>query len=42
MPLPMGAEAAARQIYTSAQARGGGHDDWTSILEAVRRLAGLS
>ncbi|MGI9491605.1 MAG: sulfolactaldehyde 3-reductase [Geminicoccaceae bacterium] len=40
VPLPMG--AAARQTYTSAQVQGRGRDDWTTILETVRRLTGLS
>lgn len=39
VPLPMG--ATARQTYTSAQVQGRGRDDWTAILQAVRRLAGL-
>ncbi len=39
VPLPMG--AAARQIYTQAQVQGRGRDDWTAILETVRRLADL-
>jgi 4-hydroxybutyrate dehydrogenase/sulfolactaldehyde 3-reductase len=39
VPLPMG--AAARQTYTSAQVQGRGRDDWTAILETVRRLSGL-
>lgn len=40
VPLPMG--AAARQTYTNAQVQGRGRDDWTSILETVRQLAGLT
>ncbi len=39
VPLPMG--ATARQTYTSAQVQGRGRDDWSSILETVRHLAGL-
>lgn len=39
VPLPMG--AAARQTYTNAQVQGRGRDDWTAILETVRKLAGL-
>lgn len=39
-PVPMG--AAARQIYTHAQVQGRGRDDWTAILETVRKLAGLA
>lgn len=39
VPLPMG--AAARQGYTSAQVQGRGRDDWTAMLETVRKLAGL-
>ncbi len=40
VPLPMG--AAARQTYTSARVQGRGRDDWSSILETVRHLAGVS
>jgi len=39
VPLPMG--ATARQTYTNAQVQGRGRDDWTSILETVRRLSGM-
>ena len=39
VPLPMG--AAARQTYTQAQVQNRGRDDWTAILEAVRKLAGI-
>ena len=39
VPLPMG--ATARQGYTSAQVQGRGRDDWTAMLETVRKLAGL-
>jgi len=38
-PIPMG--AAARQVYASAQVQGRGRDDWTAMLETVRKLAGL-
>lgn len=33
--------AAARQVYTLAQADGRGRQDWTSVYQTVRRLAGL-
>ncbi len=39
VPLPVG--AAASQTYTNAQVQGRGRDDWTAILETVRRLAGV-
>ncbi len=39
LPMPMG--AVALDVYAAAQAQGRGRDDWTSILLAVRDIAGL-
>jgi 4-hydroxybutyrate dehydrogenase/sulfolactaldehyde 3-reductase len=39
VPLPMG--ASARQTYTQAQVQNRGRDDWTAILETVRKMAGI-
>ena len=38
---PTAVGAAARQVYTLAQAEGRGREDWTSLYQTVRGLAGL-
>ena len=40
--VPVMAGAAARQAYSVGQVQGRGREDWTAILEVVRRLAGLT
>lgn len=42
LDVPVMAGAAARQAYSLGQVQGRGREDWTAILEVVRRLAGLT
>jgi 4-hydroxybutyrate dehydrogenase/sulfolactaldehyde 3-reductase len=39
--VPLGAGAAARQLYNIARARGRGRQDWTAVYPVLQELAGV-